>query len=307
MVVMGPGGKWIDGICPECSVEDAARRSLEARLGAVAHWLPLAAYLAEHDIEHVHRLRVSTRRAVAAVRLYRDWLPKKQYRWMKKRLKSIRRAAGDARDLDVLAERLAREGGERVRPALAHLAEKRSAVQPAMVKVAEECRADDAFVRKTSRLLDEIGPAEKQDKPTITFQNWAPRRLHDAASEFSGALPDHEANTIALHRFRICAKKLRYVIELLEAGLDPAIRKEHYPVVEELQERLGHMNDRVVGRNRLIEWAHEADSVEMRDLLCELACHENSEAKLELGKFREWWSPSLVARFSGLAQTARIS
>ena len=110
----GPSGKWIEGIGPDGSVDDAARRSLEPRLTAVVHWLPLAAYLAEHDVEHVHRLRVSTRRAVAALKLYRDWLPRKQRRWVKKRLKKIRRAAGDARDLDVLAERLARDYGERV-------------------------------------------------------------------------------------------------------------------------------------------------------------------------------------------------
>ena len=46
---------------PDASVDDAARLSLEARLTAVAHHLPLAAYHAEQDVEHVHRLRVSTR------------------------------------------------------------------------------------------------------------------------------------------------------------------------------------------------------------------------------------------------------
>ena len=74
-----------------------------------------------HDIEHVHRLRVSTRRAVAALKLYRDWLPPAKFRWVKKRLKKIRRAAGDARDLDVLAERLQRELGERAAALLAEI------------------------------------------------------------------------------------------------------------------------------------------------------------------------------------------
>ena len=92
---MLPSGKWIDGIDPDGSVEDAARRSLKARLTAVAQALPLAAHLADHDVEHVHRLRVATRRAIAALKLYRDWLPDKPARWLKKRLKKIRRAAGE--------------------------------------------------------------------------------------------------------------------------------------------------------------------------------------------------------------------
>jgi CHAD domain-containing protein len=131
---MVPSSKWIDGICPDCSVEEAARRSLEARLGTVSHWLPRAAHLSDRDIEHVHRLRVSTRRAMAALKLYRDWLPAKHHRWMKKRLREIRRAAGDARDLDVLGARLADEHGEQiVAPVLKMIAARRAAVQPEIV------------------------------------------------------------------------------------------------------------------------------------------------------------------------------
>ncbi len=58
---MVPRGKWIDGITPESRVEEAARRSLELRLATVAQCLPLAAHVAEYDVEHVHRLRVATR------------------------------------------------------------------------------------------------------------------------------------------------------------------------------------------------------------------------------------------------------
>src|SRR5215207_4659614 len=124
-IAMAPSGKWIEGIGPETTVVDAARRSLEPRLAAVAHTLPLATHLAEHDIEHVHRLRVATRRAAAALKLYRDWLPTKTTRWIKKRLRQIRRAASDARDLDVLIQRLQRESGQRAEPIVRFLAEKR--------------------------------------------------------------------------------------------------------------------------------------------------------------------------------------
>src|SRR5262245_27990506 len=126
---MAASAKWIEGIGPESAVDDAARRSLEPRLSTVAHCLPLAAHLAEHDIEHVHRLRVATRRASAALKLYRDLLPRRARRWVKKRLRKIRRAAGDARDFDVLATRLVEDYGRRVAPIVEIVLTERAAVQ----------------------------------------------------------------------------------------------------------------------------------------------------------------------------------
>src|SRR3954452_1710302 len=96
---MAATGKWIEGIGAQAPVEEAAQRSLELRLSAVARWLPLAAHLAEHDVEHVHRLRVATRRACAALKLYKELLPQKPGHWLKRRVRKIRKAAGDARDL----------------------------------------------------------------------------------------------------------------------------------------------------------------------------------------------------------------
>src|SRR3954466_9022178 len=113
---MAASGKWIEGIGSENPVEEAARRSLEPRLAAVARCLPLAAHLAEHEFEHVHRLRVATRRACAALKLYKQLLPEKPARWLKRRLRKIRKAAGDARDLDVLSRRLLVEYGEKTGP-----------------------------------------------------------------------------------------------------------------------------------------------------------------------------------------------
>src|SRR5262245_57840761 len=94
--------KWVEGVDGDSSVSAACRRSLEDRLATVAYWLPLAARQIDDDVEKVHQLRVSTRRAIAALKLYRDWLPRRTRRWLKKRLNDSREAAGAARDLDVL-------------------------------------------------------------------------------------------------------------------------------------------------------------------------------------------------------------
>jgi hypothetical protein len=82
---------------------------LQARLAVVLHYLPLAAEKAEEEVEYVHLLRVWTRRAAAALKLYASLLPRRRRAWIKKQLKRLRCAATDARDCDVLVRRLAED------------------------------------------------------------------------------------------------------------------------------------------------------------------------------------------------------
>src|SRR5437870_4891485 len=94
-------GKWISGLSPSLPLEDSARLVLAARLDVVRHYLPLAIREPEKDVENVHHLRVSTRRAGAALRIFKDCLPGSARKRIRKRLRAIRRAAGAARDWDV--------------------------------------------------------------------------------------------------------------------------------------------------------------------------------------------------------------
>jgi CHAD domain-containing protein len=297
---MGSSTKWLAGIDPDASVSDAARLSLEARLTAVAHHLPLAAYHAQPNPEHVHRLRVSTRRAEAALELYCDWLPRKRARWIKKRLKKIRRAAGEARDLDVLGQRLAGDYGERAAAVLPIVARERAAVQADIVRIAEKSRSDDRFVRKTARLVQSVGALceteASADRPS--FRDWAAEKLADAAEPFFGSIPGEVADMDALHQFRIRAKSLRYAIELLARAFGPELRDDHYPVVEQLQERLGRINDHVTARDRLRTWAADDRHSAQKGLLCELAEDELAFLADELRDFRDWWTPSMAAQLS---------
>jgi hypothetical protein len=96
---MKSSNKWISGIDADTSLRKAARVSLRTRLAAVWYYLPLAAEQADDNVEYVHQLRVSTRRALAALRLYGRLCRKRDVRWFRTKLKQIRRAAGDARVL----------------------------------------------------------------------------------------------------------------------------------------------------------------------------------------------------------------
>jgi len=296
---MGPSGKWI-AIDPDDSVDEAARRSLQARLNAVIHYLPLAAYHAEQNIEHVHRLRVSTRRAVAALELYRDWLPRKRARWVTKRLKKVRRTAGRARDLDVLAVRLTREYGERAAAVVTKIAQERLAVQPDIVRLAERLRRDDRFVRRTAKLVGSVEPPDgtsATDEPVI-FRAWAAEQLTRVAEPFFAAIPGEDAEMEAIHQFRIRGKALRYAIELLASAFGPELRSTCYPIVEELQERLGKINDHVTACDQLREWGAEAENMDLRSAFCELAEQELASLADELAALRAWWTAEQVEQLS---------
>ena len=56
------------------------------------------------DIEYVHRCRVATRRLRAAMPVFEECLPQKEYKIWEKQIKEITRSLGEARDLDVQAD-----------------------------------------------------------------------------------------------------------------------------------------------------------------------------------------------------------
>jgi CHAD domain-containing protein len=288
---MAPLSKWIDGLVPDGSVSDAARKSLEARLATVAYWLPLAARPVDGDLERVHQLRVATRRAVAALKLYRDWLPRNKRRWLTKRLKKVRRAAGDARDLDVLAARLRKENGDQGAEVATLLTNQRASLHPPILAIADSCHEDNRLHRKTYKLLAQIGPqdaaASTQD---ANFRSWAALRLHAVAGEFFAAQPEGGSDLSALHRFRIVGKKLRYTMELLAPAFGPELRETLYPIVQELQEKLGNVNDYVVGRN-ILEHLRANGSISTSDQLDTLIQAEETSRDHAIAEFRQWWTP----------------
>jgi CHAD domain-containing protein len=294
---MSSSAKWIEGLAPESSVEDAARRSLEPRLTAVVQQIPMAAHLADQDIEYVHRLRVATRRATAALKLYRDCMSKPR-RWISKRLRKIRQAAGDARDLDVLADRLVREYGDAVAPIIELIHADRAAVQPAILRVAERCREHDRFIRKTANLLQSIhAPKSHADgSHPAPFRDFAAQQLVKVAERFESAMPNESSDPPALHQFRIRAKDLRYAIELVAPAFDNKLRKQLYPIVEELQERLGRIQDHVAAIERCQKWNASAHGEPLRETLNELSDAESRGLTDSIQKFRSWWDEERQSR-----------
>jgi hypothetical protein len=108
--------KWLEPKLARMTAEEAADAILGRRIDAVWRGLGLLCVDRSREAEHVHQLRVATRRAVVALEIFRPLLAGKHHAWFARQLKRIRRTAGEARDLDVLSGRMA-ELAERDDPA----------------------------------------------------------------------------------------------------------------------------------------------------------------------------------------------
>jgi CHAD domain-containing protein len=249
-------GKWIAGLTPEMPLAEAARLVLPARLNAVLHHLPYAVKSAARDPEHVHQLRVSTRRATAAVRLLGDCLPGKHHRTLRKCLRALRRSGGAARDWDVFFEMLS----------------KAPELQPASAKAAR----DFLFGLQTSRRCDaqtelanaandaggnlEVETAKVADQ-SFEWNDGSKQTTGELAMDQIGSLIDAfgVASTPPpkiyedLHRLRIVGKRLRYSMEIFADCFAAPLREQLYPAIVEMQEILGRITDAHVATERFIE------------------------------------------------------
>jgi CHAD domain-containing protein len=249
-------GKWITGLTAATPLADAARRVLAVRLEVVRDYLPLALHAAARDPEYVHQLRVGTRRAGAALEIFRTCLPDRPYRTARRQLRCLRRAAGDARDWDVfiagMAERQ-KERPEQERGAfdflLGHALGQRMAAQARLEAASPP--SPFGLDRLLADVLAAVGPPSG-GASTGRLLDLARPRLGMLLHELHQAASSDLDNYDHLHQVRIIGKRLRYAMEIFAECFDVLFREQLYPAVEEMQEILGHANDSHVAGQRLI-------------------------------------------------------
>jgi CHAD domain-containing protein len=296
--------KWIPGVSPQTRTSAAAKTALQARLEAVQHYLPLAAEKFDEDSEYVHELRVWTRRAAEALEVFADLLPRRRAAWLGKQLKRLRRAANEARDLDVLAGRLAREDrGSGAARLLAHLQLRRSEAQRPLVACNRALGHHGRFARRAAQLVERARPRRgRKDRP---FGAWARAHLRPVVDAFFAAAPATCAacaqvaqaardgtDLAALHRFRIAGKKLRYAMELLAGAFPATFREQLYSAVEAIQDRLGEINDLATARLRLHERLAQTEDKQEAGRVKDLLVENEDRLSEARQAFRDWFTPS---------------
>jgi CHAD domain-containing protein len=264
-----------------------AAKTLRRRLDAVWSELRLACE-SSSDVEHVHRLRVATRRALAAFDAFHPLLPAKQRAWFEKRLRRLRRAAGEARDLDVLTDRLATSAASRARSRLVAMLSKQRTKSRAPIREQRERLLEDDWQGRVARLLDRVHGRERQ----LAFGVFARRRFKPMIKSFFARADRKLRDANEIHELRIEGKKLRYALEIFATVFPPRVRSRCQESLEQLQETLGGFTDHAAAADRFARWARSPDAGANRELLTELCRDENTHADKARKVFSSWWKPS---------------
>jgi len=200
------------------------------------------------DEEALHDFRVALRRLRSALRAFRPWLEGSLRRKHEKRLKRLTRATNPARDAEVQLAWLAAErealAAPRRRPGLEHLEE----------RLRGRLREAD---RGRARLLARYRDATTRLRPRLSA--YEVRLDGDGRVPFSAAvagLLSAQVGTVRaqlaavrgagdearIHRARIDAKRLRYLLEALRGSeaVDPRPAVKH---LKKLQDVLGELHD----------------------------------------------------------------
>jgi len=292
------GGKWIHDLKAMTPVADAARHALTVRLEVVRDCLPLALHEADRDSEHVHQLRVGTRRARAALDIFACCLPAKVHRRARKQLRHIRRLAGEARDWDVFLANLTEWGLQqksRLRPGADCLTGYAVAQRAAAQVRLEEAGQDYPFA--FDRFLAEtVAAVHRPDDPhLVTLLDLARPLLTGLLEKLDQAASRNLDDYEHLHQVRILGKRLRYAMEVFADCFALAFREKLYPMVEQMQEVLGNANDSYVAGRRLealsarLQALVPAQWKRLRPGLEGLQRYHQARLPQERQHFQDWW------------------
>lgn len=297
--------KWMEGVACEAAVRKAASKILASRLKRVIAALPVAATQRD-DIEHVHRLRVATRRTMTALKLFQKFLPARASKGLRKTLKRIQKIAGEARDLDVLALGMtkSRQAGKQGM-ALALLKE-RKRVQRELKELYWELRKGKSLKKQADKLIKQVRKC-KQGKAKQAFGPWGQKQLREVSQRFFEAAPQDTGDLKQLHRFRIRGKELRYTLELVASGGPASLRTKVYPAMEQLQEKLGAIHDACVARKQMEQLAKDEKRSSLRPFAVAAAKRESARLKRQIKAFGRWWTPKKAKEMQRLLTSVKRS
>lgn len=208
--------------------------------------------ISNDDIEFVHRMRVATRRLRSALAVFRDCIPKKEYKLYSKDIRAVTKALGAARDLDVQIELLEKLSPNFADPRLSpgikrlqlRLKQQREAAQTQVVEAMKILEADETLLNIARWAAPWLEKAE-----SIYLYSPALFELAFTAIKFrlqellvyDEVVRDPE-NVSELHSMRISAKRLRYTMETFESLYGDQI-KAYINQTKKLQDLLGSIHD----------------------------------------------------------------
>jgi triphosphatase len=247
-------------------------------------------------VRDVHRLRVATRKARAALTVCGPLLRKPTAAAIEESLKGQRKALGHVRDWDVLISRVlctpADEKADFRCDLLYSLArERRRAWSKARREWSDALQACDleAAIKeiranKPKRTNNSAGAL---DSAHNLFRRALQEPLETIRASLAGSRQDTESEMDSLHELRIAFKELRYLLEFRDEVTEAENPESMLAVLAEAQQRLGDLHD-LSRRPELLKSAKRSKIKGVREWTCSTI--EAAKARLpeEIARFRQW-------------------
>lgn len=289
------------------AVAKAARRAVRTLMDRFLQWLEKLAAPHADFVESTHQLRVTSRRADVALRVFKDWLPHDARKTLRRTLKEIRFDAGIVRDLDLLELQWQPSQGKFAGQATTAvtvwmhgqiLNQREQARRELVHWTHKSTRA--RLKRRSQSLVRRI----KQRKGESAAANLA-AALQAIIERLQKLLPETSSSLHDSHQTRIAARHLRYALELLRpflGGEVTAISK----LLTQLQDHLGAINDEATAIQHLMtmmETCHEPQ------LLPELQQQLERMQLLAAERLADWTTdmPDRIQQIEEKLLTLRVS
>ncbi|HEU4364237.1 MAG TPA: CHAD domain-containing protein, partial [Candidatus Krumholzibacteria bacterium] len=202
------------------------------------------------DVEFLHDFRVALRRTRTGLTELKEVLPAGDESAFRERFRALAGPTGAVRDFDVHIGRREEYTGRLPREFRSGL----DAVFASMERSRETARAEllamlssreyTSLMRDWKRALDSLARGETggvlADEPAVVIARRAIRRRHARLRAIASA--PEALDDAALHRARLNAKKLRYLIEFFREGMGRKTAAT-LTAVEKAQDALGEYND----------------------------------------------------------------
>ena len=271
-----------------------SRHRTGSRTADLLHALDLQIRRAQDaaDADHVHDLRVATRRFAQALHIFEAGIASAGR--IRRELKPLMDAAGEVRDFDIAIKLIAKDNAAGEAKIVADIESKRAKAQSQLSAELQKLASKKAITHwETS--ISRSKPTGASDGAVLL----AAQAMFDRGDKAGKA----KSSPKALHRLRIAAKKLRYTLELGSNG----ISKKKIDKIGELQSKLGRIHDLEAVRELLKDYPGSKKlRATMRRKQRELSreFHKFWSAEFESKKRQQAWMSSIEG-FANSLQVAR--
>jgi CHAD domain-containing protein len=204
------------------------------------------------DIEHIHRMRVASRRLRNALQIFGSLFPEKQLLHWSKSIKKITSSLGEARDKDVqilLVQKLLSESedpkhGPGLKRVILRLKQKRDWLQKDVLLALDGLNAtkDLDEIQNHFNNSSQFDIEQLPVSPVLFHLSW--QTILPLLQELLNfeIFIDDPANARELHAMRISAKNMRYSLELF-SPFYPDKLSSYLQAARLTQEKLGNVHD----------------------------------------------------------------